>query len=104
MRKENCKGEEHKKFPSYPLGGCSSLSSPHQKSSVQLQYVKTLKNSNQSTADRWGSVRDPAQQPQQEIQKTGLSVKSPSSSDNDKLKVATVVRQSSVKLYQKSTK
>jgi hypothetical protein len=30
--------------------------------------------------------------PQQEIQKTGLSIQVPSSSDNDTLKVATVVR------------
>jgi hypothetical protein len=40
-------------------------------------------------------VWHPVQQhlPQQEIQKTGLTVQAPSSSDNDKLKVATVVRQ-----------
>jgi hypothetical protein len=31
--------------------------------------------------------------PQQQIQKTGLSVQAPTSSDNDTLKVATVVRQ-----------
>jgi hypothetical protein len=31
--------------------------------------------------------------PQQELQKTGLSVQAPSSSDNDKLKGATLVRQ-----------
>jgi hypothetical protein len=42
------------------------------------------------------SVQHPVQQhlPQQEFQKTDQSVQSPSSSDNDKLKVATVVRQS----------
>jgi hypothetical protein len=41
------------------------------------------------------SVQHPIQQhlPQQEIQKMGLSVQSPSSSDNDKLKIATVVQQ-----------
>jgi hypothetical protein len=41
------------------------------------------------------SMQHPAQQhlPQQEFQKMGLSVQSPSSSDNDKLKVATVERQ-----------
>jgi hypothetical protein len=40
-------------------------------------------------------VQHPVQQhlPQEELQKTGLSVQSPSSSDNDKLKVATAVRQ-----------
>jgi hypothetical protein len=40
------------------------------------------------------SVQHPVQQhlPQQEIQKTGLSVQAPSSSDNDKLKVATLVQ------------
>jgi hypothetical protein len=40
-------------------------------------------------------VQHPVQQhlPQQEFQKAGLSVQAPSSSDNDKLKVATVVRQ-----------
>jgi hypothetical protein len=39
-------------------------------------------------------VQQPVQQhlPQQEIQKTSLSVQAPSSSDNDKLKVATVVQ------------
>jgi hypothetical protein len=35
----------------------------------------------------------PQHLPKQEFQKTGLSVQSPSSSDNDKLKVVTVVRQ-----------
>jgi hypothetical protein len=46
------------------------------------------------------SVQHPVQQylPQQEFQKTGLSVQSPSSSDNDKLKVATVVQQNMKKL------
>jgi hypothetical protein len=41
------------------------------------------------------SVQHPVQQhlPQQEFQKTGLSVQAPSSSDSDKLKVAAVVRQ-----------
>jgi hypothetical protein len=41
------------------------------------------------------SVRHPVQQhlPQQKIQKTDLSVKDPSSSENDKLKVASGVRQ-----------
>jgi hypothetical protein len=40
-------------------------------------------------------VQHPVQQqlPQQEIQKTSLSVQARSSSDNDKLKVAIVVRQ-----------
>jgi hypothetical protein len=40
-------------------------------------------------------VLHPVQQhlPQQEIQKTSLSVQAPSWSDNDKLKAATVVRQ-----------
>jgi hypothetical protein len=41
------------------------------------------------------SVQHPVQQhlPQQEFQKTGVSVQAPSSSDGDKLKVVTVVRQ-----------
>jgi hypothetical protein len=40
-------------------------------------------------------VQHPVQQqlPQQEFQKTGLSVQAPSSSDSDKLKVAAAVRQ-----------
>jgi protocatechuate 3,4-dioxygenase beta subunit len=40
-------------------------------------------------------VQQPLQQhlPQQEIQRTGPSVQDSSSSDNDKLKVATVLRQ-----------
>jgi hypothetical protein len=40
-------------------------------------------------------VQHPVQQhlPQQEMQRTGLSVQAPSSSDNDRLKVAIVVRQ-----------
>jgi hypothetical protein len=40
-------------------------------------------------------VQHPVQQhlPQQEIQKTGLSVQAPSSFDSDKLKVAIVVQQ-----------
>jgi hypothetical protein len=42
-----------------------------------------------------GKSAAPVQQhlPQQELQKTVLSVQSPSSSDNDKLKSATAVRQ-----------
>jgi hypothetical protein len=49
----------------------------------------------QAPQTEWKSVRHPVQQnlPRQENQKTGLSVQAPSSSDNDKLKVATVVRQ-----------
>jgi hypothetical protein len=41
------------------------------------------------------SMQHPVQQhlAQQEIQETGLSVQTPSSSDHDKLKVSTVVRQ-----------
>jgi uncharacterized protein YggL (DUF469 family) len=41
------------------------------------------------------SVQHPVQKhlPQQEFQKTGLSVQAPISSENEKLQVATVVRQ-----------
>jgi hypothetical protein len=39
------------------------------------------------------SIRAPSSLPQQEFQKTGVSIRAPSSSDNDKLKVATVVHQ-----------
>jgi hypothetical protein len=40
-KKENCKGEEHNELPRDPLGGRSSLSSPHQSSDTQLHCVKT---------------------------------------------------------------
>jgi hypothetical protein len=45
-------------------------------------------------------VQHPVQQhlPQQKFQKTGLSVQSPSSSDNEKLKVANEVHQIMTKL------
>jgi hypothetical protein len=47
MRKENCKGEEHNELPRNPLGGRSSLSSPHRSSPTQLHCVKTVNTSNQ---------------------------------------------------------
>jgi hypothetical protein len=45
-RKKNCKREKHE-LPSDHLGGSSSLSSPHQRSPMQLHCVKILKTSNQ---------------------------------------------------------
>jgi hypothetical protein len=59
------------------------------------------------TADRWQKVAD---LPQQEIQRTGLSVQAPSSPNNEMLKVATAVQQiitelsEAVRLCQKKTK
>jgi hypothetical protein len=48
MPMENCKEEEHNELSRYPLGGSSSLGSPHQTSPTQLYYVKTLGANNQS--------------------------------------------------------
>jgi hypothetical protein len=52
----------------------------HQQPQVPQTYVKSL----------WTLVQQHL--PQQEIQKTGLSVQAPSSSNNNMLKVATVVQ------------
>jgi hypothetical protein len=41
VRKENCKGEEQKWLPRNPLGGRSSVISPHHCSSPQLHWVRT---------------------------------------------------------------
>jgi hypothetical protein len=43
MRKENCE-EEHNKLPSDPLEGCSSLSSHHQSSPTQLHCQDNTSN------------------------------------------------------------
>jgi hypothetical protein len=58
-------------------------------------HQETQQQQPQAPQTDGSSVQHPVQQhlPQQEFQKTGLSVQSPSSSYNDKLKAATVVRQ-----------
>jgi hypothetical protein len=86
MRKENCKGEEHNELPKDPLGGRSSLSSPHQSSPTQLHCAKTPNTSSHSHGRLSGKcVRHLVQQhlPQQVVQKTGLSVQAPSSPNID---------------------
>jgi hypothetical protein len=63
---------------------------------MQLQCVKTLNNSNHRHRKQIGKVYGTPFRSichNRKIQNTGLSVQAPSSSDNDKLKVATVVRQ-----------
>jgi hypothetical protein len=118
MRK-NCKGEEQNELPWNPLGGCFSLSSPYESSPTQLRCASQGTPGATGTADIWETraaplaaaqakehqepqaqqtygkrVRHPSQQhsPQQEIQKTGLVIQAPSSS-NVTLKVATAVQQ-----------
>jgi hypothetical protein len=70
--------------------------------SAEQSYIAALRQDTQQQQQQpqapqkdWKSVHHPVQQqlPQQEIQKTGLSVQASSSSDNDKLKAATAVRQ-----------
>jgi hypothetical protein len=58
-------------------------------------HQETKQQQPQAPQTDGGSVQHPVQQhvAQQEFQKMGLSVQSPNSSNNDKLKVATVVRQ-----------
>jgi hypothetical protein len=95
-RKENSKGEQHNELPRDSLGERYSLSSPQQSSPMQLHCVKKLNISNhwhrrqtgEACSTPFSSICHSRNFP-----KTGLSVQSPSSSDNDKLKVATVVRQ-----------
>jgi hypothetical protein len=41
-----CKGEEHNELPRGPLGGRSSVSSPHQSNLTQLHCIKTRNTSN----------------------------------------------------------
>jgi hypothetical protein len=50
MRKENCTGEELDELPRDPLGGRSSLSSPHQSSHVHMNCVKTKPATTSNTA------------------------------------------------------
>jgi hypothetical protein len=87
MRKENCKGEEQGELPRDPLGGSSSVSSPHQSSPTQLHLQPQAQQADGK------NERHPVQQHllQPEIQRTDLSVKAPSSSNNDT--VATIVHQ-----------
>jgi hypothetical protein len=95
MQKENCIGEEHNDLPRDPLGAHSPLSSPHQSSPTQLHCIRTLNASNHSHCRQKGKARGtPVQQhlPQQEIQKTGLSIQAPSLPNNDTLKEATVIQ------------
>jgi hypothetical protein len=91
MRNKNCKGEEHNELPTYFLGGRSSLSSPHQSSPTQLHCIKTLNTSNHKNRRSFQTTVQ-KHLPQQEIQRTGLSVQAPSSTNNDTLKIITVVQ------------
>jgi hypothetical protein len=96
MQKENCRGAEHNKFARDPLAGRSSLSSPHQSIPAQLHCIKTLNTSNHRHHRQMGkALQHPVQQHlrQQEIQKTGLSVRATSTFNNEMIKVATVVQQ-----------
>jgi hypothetical protein len=96
VQKENSKGEQHNKVPRDPLGGRSSLSSPHQSSPTQLHCVQTWNTSNHKHRKTYGkTLRIPLQQhlPQQIIQRTGLPVQAHSSTNSDTLKIATVVQQ-----------
>jgi broad specificity polyphosphatase/5'/3'-nucleotidase SurE len=70
------------------------FTSPEQSYAVSLRQ-DTQHQQPQALQTDWKSMRHTVQQhlPQQEIQKTGLSVQAPSASNNDKLKVATVVQQ-----------
>jgi hypothetical protein len=89
----HCKGGTVFSTRSVPLGGRSFLYSPHQSSPTQLHCVKTTPATTETQAPQrdWKSVWQHL--PQQEIQKAGLSVQAPSSTNNDMLKVTTAVQQ-----------
>jgi hypothetical protein len=72
----------------------SKFTSPEQPYAAALRQ-DTQQQQPQTPQAEGKSVQHPVQQhlPQQEFQKNGLSVQAPSSSDSDKLKVATAVRQ-----------
>jgi hypothetical protein len=53
MQKGNYKGEKHNELPRDPLGGRSSLSSPHQSSPMQLHCIRHS-SPNTGAIDRWG--------------------------------------------------
>jgi hypothetical protein len=94
-KKENSKGKEHNELPWDPLEGRSSLSSPQQSSLRSYTASRQATPATTDTAERWKNLWTPVQEhlPRQEIQKTGLSVQAPSSSNSDTLKVATEVQQ-----------
>jgi hypothetical protein len=108
MRKKNSK-EEHNELPK----GFSGRRLFFKFTSSEQSNAAALRQDNQQHQPQASQtdgkcVQHPVQQhlTQQEIHKTGLSVQSPSSSDNDNLKVATAVRQSMkepMKLYQRRT-
>jgi hypothetical protein len=98
---KNWKGEEHNKLPRDFLGGRSSLSSPHYSSPTQLHCVKTSQHQQPQAPQTYeNSYRSPVQQhlPQQEIQRTGLSLQVPTSTNNDTSKIATVLPQNMTEL------
>jgi hypothetical protein len=59
MQKENCKGEEHNELPRDPLGGCSSLSSPHQSSLCSCTESRYATPAITGTADIWEKLAAP---------------------------------------------
>jgi hypothetical protein len=96
MRKGNSKGEEHNELPRDSLGEHNSLKF----TSSEQSYAAALRQDTQQQQPQapqtdGKSVQHPVQQhlPQQEFQKTDVSVQAPSLSDNDKIEVATVVGQ-----------
>jgi hypothetical protein len=62
MRKENSKGEEQNELPTFSLGGRYSLSSPYQKSPMQLHCCKTTAAIT-GTAERWEKHAAPRSAP-----------------------------------------
>jgi hypothetical protein len=92
MRKEKSTQRAPKGFSGRTL---LAKFTPAEQSYAAVLRQETQQEQPQAPQTDGRSVQHPVQQhlSQQELQKTGLSVQAPSSSDNDKLKVATVVRQ-----------
>jgi hypothetical protein len=90
MRKEICKGGKHNEIPRDPLGGRSSLSSPHQSSNMQLSASRHSTLATTGTADRWKKRAAPCAAASAT---TGMSIQAPSLSKTDMLKFASVVQQ-----------
>jgi hypothetical protein len=98
--RSHAKGEQQRRRAQQaPKGFCgrtlfSKFTSSEQSYAAALRQ-DTQQQQSQAQQTDGKSVQHPILQhlPQQEIQKTGLSVQDPCSSDNEKLKGATVVRQ-----------
>jgi hypothetical protein len=95
MRKENSKGGAQRTPKGFSGRALFSKFTSAEQSYAAALRQDTQQQQPQAPHTDGKSMHHPIQQhlPQQEFQKMGLSVQAPSSSNNDKLKVAVVARQ-----------